>query len=1134
MPDLTSPTPLASALSSLSFLIGVGLIYVLITHARRKKKTSNESDLFEHIVSGLRRLDRTLVHLFSWFTGTRYRQRYIRLPVLIVYFLTLTSGSVFLLWPYSMCCIGLGIFSIFFVFRHWSRDEDEAVSGVSYERKDIKIDNTLGAEVLIAVGFLFVFAPIAFAQLQTQGIGFTLESHAGPFTFLIYTLIETVKAGSLVDYYDLYADRVGFDRIGVATDPSSWAKATIMAYRLSLNLLLLAAIKRLLDIAKRRADGADLRALAEALRQSDPDKQSQAIARLKDFALQGRGNARDMLESIAEPRQSAHLPIIPETRFAAADALLDYGTQRGGASALYAAADGYRALMRTGFNPETEPRKWRAAAHNLGNTLVQLGQQIGDPERLREATAIYENLISKSEAEASQAAHLNLRIVKANVMADLAMMTGDRADLERSVAHYKKALDNADPANHSEQIALLQTNLGASLVDLAEIDSDDSLINEAIAAYRAALSHLSADTDRETWSMAQNNLGNALADLGHWRRDATHLQESLKAHEQALSARQRADAPLLWAMSQINLANALTRLARLEEDPERLKSAIAHYQAAQSVYQREDFPRDWSWAEASLASAHIDYAHMTGDTEAFHKALIYCEGAIGGYASAQMPAREAWAHGLKGNAYIGLERYGEAADAFRAARNWQTSGDDWIMTTYNLAACLKIIGDTAAARALLLEATKSAPQDERLSTALAAIDTDTEPTQPTDEISGQAEPDGHGERKDTLRVRICDLQRHDWEEGRYIDSTTLDWTLEIEGRIYHYRVTREEYIEEDGQGKGSGYRILDLDDNNKILHHSLWGEWMGQDRGPEFSTPTDPDTWQIGDYDGLEVFWELGTVASDLWMINPWDAVESDERDRLLKPEGFEIEVQKRVPQTGPQPVMQEASQDAHTGPSKSASPRYYHVSIQRVCGEFVIGHVSGAFYAYWKDREDFENAVSQLGDADVFDPDSPSPYPDGTDCEGWYAIDDIAHINNALFDGNMIYVDEVTPQADSYTGYVPLPDGYSEQFSIDQAVPNMPQGWSEVTRQFCIDTDVETPENPVFVAKSIEKGAQTDVYITTQGAFDLAKLKFDIWDMDGDPVIAAIWYDGVDLEIFADSSTGKAFYAYMGALEPS
>ncbi len=39
---------------------------------------------------------------------------------------------------------------------------------------------------------------------------------------------------------------------------------------------------------------------------------------------------------------------------------------------------------------------------------------------------------------------------------------------------------------------------------------------------------------------------------------------------------------------------------------------------------------------------------------------------------------------------------------------------------------------------------------------------------------------------------------------------------------------------------------------------------------------------------------------------------------------------------------------------------------------------------------------------------------------------------------------------------------------------------------------------------------------------------------MDGDPVIAAIWYDGVDLEIIADSSTGKAFYAYMGALEPS
>ena len=37
---------------------------------------------------------------------------------------------------------------------------------------------------------------------------------------------------------------------------------------------------------------------------------------------------------------------------------------------------------------------------------------------------------------------------------------------------------------------------------------------------------------------------------------------------------------------------------------------------------------------------------------------------------------------------------------------------------------------------------------------------------------------------------------------------------------------------------------------------------------------------------------------------------------------------------------------------------------------------------------------------------------------------------------------------------------------------------------------------------------------------------------MDGDRVIASIQYDGVEQEIIADSSMGRAFYAYLGALD--
>lgn len=733
--EFSSPTPLATAISSLAFLIIASTLFAIFSLVRPKKKANEDPGFFERILSGVRWLDRSLVDAFSWVTGTRYRHKLARVSILLIYFLVLTAGAVFLTWPFGMLAIGLGVFSIFIVFRHWSRDEDEAVDGVPFERKHIKINGNLGTEVLIAVGFLFVFAPIAFAKLQTYGTGFTLAADAGPFTFLLYTFIETVKAGSLVDYYDLYADRIGLEKIGVPSDPSNWAKATIMGYRVSLNLLVLAAIKRLIDIAKRRSDGADLRAVEEALRAEDKDKQQSAIDTLQDFAMRGRGNARDLLEKVAEPRQSEAWPIAPETRFAASGALLDYGTQRGGASALYAAADGYRALMREGFDRQDEPKRWRAAALNLGNTLVQLGQQIGDPERLKDAARIYDELLENTDDGATPKSKINAMIVRSNVFADLAMMTGAREDLERAVTQYRAALSSVDDETDRTQVGQLRTNLGATLADIAEIDADVEIISEAVTVYREALPDLSAESDPETWSMAQNNLGNALADLGHWTSSSQSLKDAIKAHEQALTVRRKNDMPLLWAMSQTNLANALTRLAKAESSGDTLNQAVDHYQSAQSVYQREEFPRDWSWAEASLGAAQIDLGHMTGNAAAFEKAVQFCDGAAGGYSSAKMPSKKAWALSLKGNALVGLERYEEAATAFQAAREWQTfenAGDDWVMSTNNLAACLFEIGRSQEAVDLLQGALTEQPDDPRLSATLAVLQSKTTDPRPVE------------------------------------------------------------------------------------------------------------------------------------------------------------------------------------------------------------------------------------------------------------------------------------------------------------------------------------------------------------------------------------------------------------------
>ena len=142
----------------------------------------------------------------------------------------------------------------------------------------------------MACEFIFVFAPVAFAHIAHAGLGFEVKPEAGAFAFLIYAVIELVKAGSFIDYYDLFANQLPFDRMSDVQHAGAWAKGAVLSYRLALNLLLLAALKRLVDIAQRRAEGADLRHIEEMLRDKEVDARP-LVERLKGFALKGRGNA---------------------------------------------------------------------------------------------------------------------------------------------------------------------------------------------------------------------------------------------------------------------------------------------------------------------------------------------------------------------------------------------------------------------------------------------------------------------------------------------------------------------------------------------------------------------------------------------------------------------------------------------------------------------------------------------------------------------------------------------------------------------------------------------------------------------------------------------------------------------------
>jgi tetratricopeptide (TPR) repeat protein len=579
------------------------------------------------VINGLRWVDRALVHVGSWLVGTRIADPALRPTVVVSVFSGFALAGALAPWPWGLVAIAAGVFAILIVFRHWSRDEDEVFTETPFDQKDIRIRGDLSAEVMLACGFLLVFAPVAFSHLQAHGYGFELSPDAGPFTFLIFSLIELFKAAVLLEHYDLFGDRIGYDELTGVTNPSDHAKWAVLAYRVSLILLTLAAFKRLLDIARRRAEGLDLRHTEDSLRNKDPAVQKQAVGDLKTLALAGRSNAQVLLERILAPAKSDDWVFKPDVRLAAANALWKCAERRGSMGALYSAIEGYRQLLARDVTRATMPAQWAMTQNELGNALQTLGEREGSQARLAEAVAAF------------------------------------RAALE---VHTRVAM----PA----QWAATQNHLGLVLLTLGEREGSPTRLAEAVAACRVALDVYTRDETPAEWAMTQNNLGIALQALGEREGSPTRLTEAVTAFRAALEVRTRKAMPADWAAIQNNLSAALQTLGEREGNSGRLKEAVAACRAALEVRTRKAMPADWAASQNNLGTVLQALAEREGSLELLNEAIAAFRAALEVRTRADVPILWARTQNNLGNALgeLGMrehsqERLAESVAAFRAA-----------------------------------------------------------------------------------------------------------------------------------------------------------------------------------------------------------------------------------------------------------------------------------------------------------------------------------------------------------------------------------------------------------------------------------------------------------------------------------
>jgi hypothetical protein len=363
--EIFRPSPLGSLLSSIVF---VGVIGAVIAVLWPRPDRSGRGSRFEQLVMWSDQHVRSFLFYATYVFGTHYREPWVRKLFVLGEFSAIAVAGALLRWPYCLMVISFGLFGVFVIFLHWSRVEDDRVYFIT-SKKEIPIEGNLKFEVIVACAFIFVFAPIVFAQMQAvDTTSFKVDANAGAFAFPAYMLIEVLKIAPLVQYYDVYADVLNFQSLGAVHDPTYAARFAIIAFRTSADLIILGVVKRILDSAKRVSAGLDLNPYVMRLSNANEAVRVRAAKKLGEFALARKPWAQDHVEAILKTEM--YHPY-PEVCYEAAVALTRLAPHLSDEDCIdllkFAIADGYDVIANQGW-PEAQDVK----------TYVQFQEHLGD------------------------------------------------------------------------------------------------------------------------------------------------------------------------------------------------------------------------------------------------------------------------------------------------------------------------------------------------------------------------------------------------------------------------------------------------------------------------------------------------------------------------------------------------------------------------------------------------------------------------------------------------------------------------------------------------------------------------------------------------------------------------------------
>jgi hypothetical protein len=190
-------------------------------------------------------------------------------------------------------------------------------------------------------------------------------------------------------------------------------------------------------------------------------------------------------------------------------------------------------------------------------------------------------------------------------------------------------------------------------------------------------------------------------------------------------------------------------------------------------------------------------------------------------------------------------------------------------------------------------------------------------------------------------------------------------------------------------------------------------------------------------------------------------------------------------------------------------TPCTYKITMWGYGGEKVMGTVDRKIYDYFKSRR--LDLSDYAWDSDYADenniPEDMQPFPPGS----WYECDGLAHAHGVNRDAGTLQIENENGE----TVYERQLDGLT--------------GWNEKEPEpefECNDevfVEQETPGTVVFLGSSNEKGTFFEGEIALTAPFDITKLVLGYDEIDSEPIINAVSYDGEDINNWGSNTDGKS-----------